>query len=161
AETRPLAPLQSGVVLRVPLGADAGEVRIDARARSAAGSAADATAAVAPAPSGLLGDVMSYRGLARALMPAADGRYRRTERATIEAPLAEGATPAGARVLDQQGNPLKVPATVRERVDAAGTRWLVAAVSLAPFTEGDYIIEIEAAKGDARERRLFAIRVVR
>jgi len=161
AETRPLAPLQSGVVLRVPLGADAGEVRIDARARSASGSAADATAAVAPAGPGLLGDVMSYRGLARALMPAADGRYRRTERATIEAPLADGAAAAGARVLDKQGNALKVPATARERVDAAGTRWLVAEVTLAPLTEGDYIIEIEATRAEVRERKLYAIRVVR
>lgn len=161
AETRPLAPLQSGVVLRVPLEAGAGEVRIDARARSAAGSAADATAALPPAASGLLGDAMSYRGLARALMPAADGRYRRTERATIEAPLADGAAVAGARVLDKQGNALKVPATARERVDAGGTRWLVAEVALAPFTEGDYIIEIEATRGETRERKLYAIRVVR
>jgi VWFA-related protein len=160
AEVRPIEPLRSGIILRVPL-PDAGEARIDARARSGAGGAADATAVVAAGGGGLLGDVMSYRGLARALMPAADGRYRRTERATIEAPLAEGAVPAGARVLDRQGNPLNVPTTSSERVDEHGTRWMSVALSLAPLTEGDYIVEIEAAKGDGRERRLFAIRVVR
>lgn len=159
-ETQAIAPMRSGVVVRVPLTSDA-EVRIDARARSTDGGAADATATVAAAEVGLLGDVLSYRGLARALQPAADGRYRRTERATIEAPLRAGAIPAGARVLDRAGKPLNVPAASRERIDAQGTRWMVAEVTLAPLTEGDYLLEIEAMKDETRERTLFAIRVVR
>jgi len=159
-ETRPIDPLRPGVVVRV-LSAAAGEIRIDARARSTSGGAADATATVPAASSALIGDVLSYRGLARALLPASDGRYRRTERATVEAPLADGATPAGARVLDRQGKPLSVPATARERIDTHGVRWLVAEVSLAPLTEGDYVIELEAMKDATRERKLFAIRVVR
>jgi VWFA-related protein len=162
-ETRSLAAMQSGVVVRVPVG-DEGDVRIDARARGAgSGSlgAADATLAV-PAPvKSLIGPVLSYRGLARARMPAADGRYRRTERATLEAPLAEGAIPAGARLLDRAGKPLPVPVASRERVDANGVRWMVAEAALAPLTEGDYIIELEAVKDAARETALFAIRVVR
>jgi hypothetical protein len=105
--------------------------------------------------------VLSYRGFARALMPAADGRYRRTERATLEAPLAEGASPAGARLLDRAGKPLPVPVASRERVDANGVRWMVAEAALAPLTEGDYIIELEAVKDAVRETALFAIRVVR
>lgn len=162
-ETRALEPMRSGVSVRVPI-ADPGAVKVDVRARakgSGPSSAADATVTV-PAPSAsLIGDPLSYRGIARALTPAADGRYRRTERATIEAPLAEGATPAGARVLDKLGQPLTVPIATRERADAAGVRWMTAEVTLAPLTDGDYVIELEVMKDDKRERKLFAIRVVR
>jgi VWFA-related protein len=162
-ETRPIAPLRSGVAVRVPI-ADAGDIRVEVRARAkspGASNAADATVSVAPAGASLIGGVVSYRGLARALQPAADGRYRRTERATLEAPLAGGAVPAGARVLDRLGNPLNVPIAARERADAQGTRWLVGEVTLAPLAEGDYVIELEAMKDEVRERTLFAIRVVR
>ena len=156
-----IEPMRAGVSVRIPIESGAAqELRIDARARSAQGGAADATASLSGA-AGLIGDVMSYRGIARALVPAADGRYRRTERATVEAPLAPGAIPAGARVLDRHGKPLSLPAAARERVDAQGVRWMVAEVTLAPLTEGDYIIELEAMKDEARERKLFAIRVVR
>jgi hypothetical protein len=105
--------------------------------------------------------MLSHRGLARAPMPAADGRYRRTERATIEAPLGAGAIAAGARVLDRLGKPLNIPVSSRERIDPQGVRWITAEVVLAPLSEGDYVIEIEATKDAVRERKLFAIRVVR
>jgi VWFA-related protein len=156
-ETRTIEPMRSGVQIRVPL-ADSADVRIEARARSTAGGAADTTLTLGPAGLELIGDVLSHRGLARALLPAADGRYRRTERATIEAPLATGAIAAGARVLDRLGKPLNVPASSRERIDAQGVRWITAEVVLAPLS---YVIEIEATKDAARERKLFAIRVVR
>lgn len=159
-ETRPIDPLRPGVVVRVPLTAD-GDVRIDARARSAAGGAADAVATLPPGTATVIGDVLAYRGLARALMPAPDGRYRRTERATIEGVLLDGATQAGARVLDRFGKPLNVPVASRGRADAEGVRWMVAELTLAPLTEGDYVIELEAIKDERREKRLFAIRVVR
>ena len=162
-ETRAIAPMQSGVLVSVPIEGD-GDVRIDARARAAGSgalSAADATATISPPVTSLLGEALSFRGLARALTPAADGRYRRTERATIEAPLGDGAVPVGARLLDRAGKPLAVPAASRERVDAGGTRWMAAEVILGPLVEGDYIIELEAMKDDVRERKLFAIRVVR
>jgi VWFA-related protein len=158
-EVLAIAPMRAGALARVPL-AEPGEIRIEARARSAAGGAADTTLTLAPAEAALIGGILSYRGLARALQPAADGRYRRTERATIEAVLAAGATAAGARVLDRQGKALNVPVTSRERVDADGTRWIVAEVALAPLAEGDYVFELEAAKDGTRERKLFAIRVV-
>jgi len=162
-ETRAVEPLRSSVSVRVPV-TDTGDIRIEVRARAKTtgeSSAAYATLVVAPAEASLIGAVLSYRGLARALMPAADGRYRRTERATVEAVLAEGAVPAGARVLDITGKPLNVPITARVRADADGVRWLVGDVTLAPLAEGDYVIELEAAKDTARERKLFAIRVVR
>jgi VWFA-related protein len=159
-ETRTIEPMRSGVLVRVPL-SDSGDVRIEARARSAAGGAADTTFTLGPAGQVLIGEVLSHRGLARALMPAADGRYRRTERATIEAPLGAGAIAAGARVLDRLGKPLNIPVSSRERIDPQGVRWITAEVVLAPLSEGDYVIEIEATRDAVRERKLFAIRVVR
>ncbi|HEX6322555.1 MAG TPA: VWA domain-containing protein, partial [Vicinamibacterales bacterium] len=162
-ETRALEPLRSGVAVALPA-PDDGDIRIEVRARAKStgeSSAADASMVVAPAEPSLIGPVLSYRGLSRALMPAADGRYRRTERATIEAVLAEGAVPAGARVLDITGKPLNVPIAARERVDARGVRWLAGEVTLAPLAEGDYVIELEATKDTTRERKLFAIKVVR
>ncbi|MBA3949957.1 MAG: hypothetical protein H0X44_08445, partial [Acidobacteria bacterium] len=112
---------------------------VRARAKQAGPSAAADTTATAPARAeALLGDPLSYRGIARALFPAADGRYRRTERATIEAVLGKGAVPAGVRLLDRAGSPLTTPVASRERIDASGVRWMVAEVSLAPFTDGDY-----------------------
>ena len=162
-ETRPVAPLRSGVALRVPV-VDTGDVRVSVKARSKTPGdfgAVDARIDVPATPPSIIGGILSYRGIARALQPAADGRYRRTERVTLEAPLAGGAEPAGARVLDRAGTALDVPVASRVRVDEAGTRWLVASLALAPFTDGDYVIEMEAVQGEQRERKLFAIRVVR
>jgi len=162
-ETRSIEPMRSGVSLRVPV-PDDGPLKIDVRARAKAqgtSSAADAGVMAPGIEDALIGPVLSWRGLARALMPASDGRYRRTERATLEAPLAVGAVPVGARVLDKAGQPLNVPITTRERVDTGGVRWIVAEASLAPLADGDYVVEIEAMKDETRERKLFAIRVVR
>ena len=163
-DTKPLPPMRSGLVLRVPVEDGGGDVRIDARARasgSGALSAADATVTLPPVDASLIGDVLSFRGLARARTPAADGRYRRTERATIEAVLTGGAVPAGARLLDRAGKPLPVPVASRLRVDADGARWMTAELTLAPLTDGDYVFEFEVTKDAARERKLFAIKVVR
>lgn len=163
-DTKPIPPMRPGVVVRVPIEGEGGDVRIDARARATGTgplSAADASVTLPPAPASLIGDVLSYRGLARARMPAADGRYRRTERATIEAVLAGDAVPAGARLLDRAGKPLPVPVTSRLRVDADGARWMTAELALAPLTDGDYVFELEVTRDAERERKLFAIKVVR
>ncbi|MEX2273469.1 MAG: VWA domain-containing protein [Vicinamibacterales bacterium] len=162
-ETRQLEPLRSGVSLRIAV-EDDGPLKIEVRARAKVtgpSSAADAGLLAPGIEASLIGAPLTWRGLARARQPAADGRYRRTERATLEAPLFNGAIPAGARVLDISGKPLNVPIASRERIDAAGTRWMVAEVSLAPLADGDYVIELDAMQDEKRERRLFAIRVVR
>lgn len=158
-----LEPMRSGLSFRLPVEAPS-ELRVDVRARASGEGdrgAADASDIVRPGPQTLLGTVLSYRGIARALAPAADGRYRRTERATLEAAVADGAAPSGARLLDRAGKPLNVPIVSRERRDAGGVRWMSVEISLAPLTDGDYVVELEAMKDAARERRLFAIRVVR
>lgn len=162
-ESRPLAAMRSGVLLRVPVGGD-GAARIEVRARAAGrgdGSAADRVVQIPAAVPSVLGVPLSFRGIARALQPAADGRYRRTERVTIEAPLAVEADPAGARLLDRTGTALEIPVTTQVRIDDQGTRWLVATLSPAPLGEGDYVVEMEATADGTPARRLFAIRVVR
>lgn len=161
-ETRDVPAMRAGISLRVPLGP--GRARVDVRARAKGTGdfgAVDTSTQVPGASDALIGDVLAYRGIARALQPASDSRYRRTERVTLEAPLAEGATIAGARILDRAGTALDVPVATRERIDEHGTRWLVASLQLAPFTDGDYVIEMEAGKDSERARKLFAIRVVR
>nr|MDQ3071622.1 hypothetical protein [Acidobacteriota bacterium] len=162
-ETRAVEAGRAGVVVRVPVDAPGG-AQVDVRARAATpGDRAAADAALTmPAPgAALIGDVIAYRGVGRFVSPAADGRYRRTERATLEAPLAPGASAAGARLLDKLGNALNVPITAREKIDASGTRWIVAEAALAPLSDGDYLVEVEAMKDETRQRVLFAIRVVR
>ena len=162
-ETRAIEPMRAGAAFRLQP-PDEGPVTLSVRARAKlAGpvSAAETGATAAGVEASLLGAILTWRGIPRALQPAADGRYRRTERATIEAPLAAGAVPIGARLLDRQGKALNVPVTTRERADADGVRWMVAEPSLAPLAEGDYVVELEVMKDEQRERRLFAIRVVR
>lgn len=163
SQTAKLAPMRAGISFRLPM-ANPSDLRVDARARAATSgesSAADGTIMVSVEKPSLLGTVLSYRGIARALTPAADGRYRRTERATLEAALSDGVAPLGARVLDRTGKPLNVPVAIRERRDAGGVRWMAAEMALAPLTDGDYIIELEAMKDAQKEQKLFAIRVVR
>lgn len=159
-----LAPMRAGATLRVPIDLEAG-VRIEGRARAAGrGELSGADALITLEASGsdaLIGDVLSYRGLTRALQPAADTRYRRTERVTLEAVLADGAEAGEARLLDRRGEPLAVPVSARVRVDELGVRWLVAHVALAPLTEGDYLVEMNASRGGGAARKLFGIRVVR
>lgn len=159
-----LGPRRAGATLRIAANGQ-GDVRVEGHARAAgrgALSAADALITVpAPGPSVLIGDTLSYRGLARALQPAADTRYRRTERVTLEAVLADDAEAGEGRLLDRLGQPLAVPVSVRVRTDEHGVRWLVSEVVLAPLTEGDYIVEMNVTRGDAAARKLFGIRVVR
>ena len=94
------------------------------------------------------------------LLPAADFRFSRTERVRVEIPVTD-AKPGAGRMLDRAGQPLQVPVTTGERIDAAsGQRWITGDVSLAALAPGDYAIEI-AALGAAEERTIVAIRVTR
>jgi VWFA-related protein len=94
------------------------------------------------------------------VVPAADFRFSRTERVRLEIPV-EDAKPGAGRVLDRAGQPLQVPVTTGERVDAtSGQRWVTADVNLAALAPGDYVIEV-AVQGASEERTLVGIRVTR
>jgi hypothetical protein len=97
---------------------------------------------------------------ANRLLPAADFRFSRTERARIEIPVGD-AKPGAGRVLDRAGQPVQVPVTTGERIDqSSGQRWVTADVTLAALAPGDYAIEV-AVLGPTEERTLVGIRVTR
>jgi len=94
--------------------------------------------------------------------PAAMPQFRRAEVLKAEAALSAAANSLGARLLDRTGKPLPVPVEVTERADeAAGRRWLVAQVALAPLAAGEYVLALAAEQGGERQEVLTAFRVQR
>ena len=104
---------------------------------------------------------------ANRLQPAADFQFSRSERARLELPMRAEMKAGPARLLDRNGQELKVPVTIGERTDTAtGQRWLTADVTLAALGAGEFVIEVSvtgAAGADAggEQRVLTAIRVTR
>jgi hypothetical protein len=155
------------VKLDLPPGGS-GSLDIRARLSSAAGTSPPLTDAVrleleSSATRGLLfrrGPTTGNR-----ILPAADARFMRTERARIEIPLGPGprdGKPGAGRLIDRGGLTTKVPVVVGERTDeGTGQRWITADVTLAPLSPGDYAIEVVIAKEAGDEPVLTAIRVVR
>lgn len=76
----------------------------------------------------------------------------------MDAPAAEGAESAGARLLDRTGKPMAVPINGTVVVDGDGLRWLTAELRLTPLAPGEYILEL--ASGNGAERSLTAFRLV-
>ena len=95
------------------------------------------------------------------LRPAAQFEFSRTERVRFELPLAGGAKPGTAQLLDRTGEPLPVPLQVGERTDPDGRRWLTADATLAALGAGDYVVELSRMDGGTEQRVITAIRVTR
>ena len=95
------------------------------------------------------------------LQPLAEPVFSRTERARFEVPLAAETTVTAARLLDRNGNPLDVPATLGERTDAAGMRWKTIDATLAPLATGDYVLELTGTLRGGDTKLLTAFRVTR
>jgi hypothetical protein len=91
--------------------------------------------------------------------PVADLRFRRQERARIEAAIVGTAEPTSARLLDRTGSPLPLPVVSSERQEG-GARIVSGEVALAPLTAGDYILEISVGSGSAARRALAAFRII-
>ncbi len=91
--------------------------------------------------------------------PVADLRFRRQERARIEASIVGAAEPASARLLDRTGSPLPLPVASSERQEG-GARIVSGEVALAPLTAGDYILEVSVGSGPSARRALAAFRIV-
>jgi hypothetical protein len=94
------------------------------------------------------------------LVPAADFRFRRTERVHVEWARLADLDRRDARLLGRDGRPLAVPVNVTER-EADGRASIAADVNLAPLTDGEYAIELTVGSGDRAERQVVAIRVTR
>lgn len=118
-----------------------------------------------PAPGALLpsGPLVRRRGPTTGLQyePTADPRFRRTERLRLEIPASSGEATISARLLGRDGQALPLPVEVSDRRDeASGLRLLVADLVLAPLAQGEYVLELVAARGGARETVAYAFRIV-
>jgi hypothetical protein len=92
------------------------------------------------------------------LDPLADLRLNRRERLRVAWPIIDGTATRTARLLDRKGQPLGAPLPFAPAPEGG-----VAAIDLplASLPEGDFVVELEATRGDIAERRLFAFRVTR
>ena len=161
-----LDPGARGVVVRVPLPADASisslKVKISTAADAIDGEAEapDKTAAAT-----LVGDPIGFRGATVAripLRPVADFQFRRSERLHVEWPVLKPLDQRTARILDRKGNPLAIAVAATEITSAQWSVPVVAAdLTLAALAEADYLLELTAGAGAQTERKLFAFRVVR
>jgi VWFA-related protein len=96
------------------------------------------------------------------LLPAASFQFSRTERARLEFPAAADAKAATGRLLDKAGEPLAIPVTIGERIDAqTGERWVTADIVLAPLSAGDYAVELTRGEAGAQLKVVTAIRVTK
>lgn len=118
---------------------------------------------VATLPASLVGEPIVFRALPSPRSvprPAAEYKFRRTERIHVEWPVAKTLDERSARLLSRRGDPLPVPVALTERAD--GDRITLAAdLTLAPLVDGDYVIEIAVGAGSDRAQKLLAFRVVR
>jgi VWFA-related protein len=106
---------------------------------------------------------LSRRGPASGarFVPTADLRFRRSDRLQVEVPLAGGATPSGARLLDARGTPIPVPLSpTLAAPDPSGVTWAIIETALAPLAAGDYLIEITVRRDEIADSALVAFRVV-
>ncbi|MBI4476465.1 MAG: hypothetical protein HY654_04785, partial [Acidobacteria bacterium] len=93
-------------------------------------------------------------------VPAADPRFRRSDRLRMELAVPSGASNAAARLLDRNGKPLAVPMTMGSRTDAEGSPRATGDLTLAPLAMGDYIIEMSYDVAGSTQRTLIAFRVI-
>lgn len=96
------------------------------------------------------------------LRPVAAFLFRRTERLRIEWPTIEAPAGFDVQLLNRSGDPLPVDLTLSRQETSAGPA-LVLDLSLSPFAEGDYIVELigDAAAGAAERDRYVAFRLDR
>jgi len=150
-------------------GIAAGEYVIRARLQGQPGSLADLTELVrvtvpAHGPGATLtpGDPLLYRrgpGAISAFQPAADTRFRRSDRLRLDVLIPWTETVVSARLLDRKGQPLAVPPAAALR-EEAGFRVATAELTLVPLGPGDYLLELSMQHGGTPDKVIAAFRVV-
>ena len=93
------------------------------------------------------------------LRPLADPRLTRGERLRVEWAVVAPADRRVARLLDRTGKPLGQPLPFA--VLPPEKQAVAIDLPLASLTEGDYLVELVATRGEESERRLLPFRVVR
>ncbi len=150
-----------GTVVRIPAIGQAGPWQAVVKIRGEEVMPESDTISIERGTGQALGKPLAYRAAsaaAAAFRPLAAFHFRRTERVRIDWPILQPLESSSARLLDRNGNPLPVPVTLSTR-DADGTAVLSGAISLAPLSIGDYVVEVNATAGGAAEQQLIAIRV--
>jgi VWFA-related protein len=154
-------PGARGMVMKVPTEGAAGPWQAVVRMRGEDNLSDSDTVAIERPTGALIGKPLAYRAAsaaASAYKPLAAFQFRRTERVRLEWPVMQPIDGHQARLLDRTGKPLAIPLETATR-DAAGTTLLTTTLNLAPFSNGDYLIEISAKAGEKSETQLVAIRV--
>ncbi len=91
--------------------------------------------------------------------PTAVPLFQRTERLRVDLPVASGAEPPTAEVLDRLGKPIAVPVRTVVR-EENGRTWASAEVTLAPLASGDYLIRLATSAGGKAYSVLTSFRMV-
>lgn len=140
----------------VPVGEYA--VRVQLRSQADADVALTDTARVEVKEGMALGEAVLWRRgptTGPQYLRTADPRFQRSDRLRLEL-ATTSSTPATARLLDRNGNPLHAPAQVSERPDPSSTfRWIVVDALLAPFANGDYAVEV--VQGQSKQVTAFRV----
>ena len=91
--------------------------------------------------------------------PTAAPLFQRTERLRVDLPVAPGAAPPTAEVLDRMGKPIAVPVRTMVR-EENGMTWASAEVTLSPLAPGDYLIRLATNAGGKASSVLTSFRMV-
>jgi VWFA-related protein len=122
-----------------------GDYAVRIRLRGGDTEESDTARVIIPEQASAIGEAVLWRRNSTSgtqYLMTADPRYQRSDRLRLEhATAAAGTT---ARLLDRAGKPLPLPLQVSERADAAGIRWVVVDLTLAPLATGDYAVEVAA-----------------
>ena len=145
--------------VQIPLNTAKGPFSATIRLRGTQGTADDSLPIARP--SGALGAPLLFR-LATPTQPRPAGSvfFRRTERMQVRWPVTGALTKPTARVLGRDGVPLELAVLASEK-EEGGTRYVVVDVNLAPLTQGEYVLEVQAESPGATTSSRLAFRVFR
>jgi VWFA-related protein len=153
-------PGARSAVARIPLNKAPGPFNAAVRVRNAAGSDAQDGVSI-ERKSTVFGDPLLFRSpLPAVTKPAASVYFRRTERMQIRWPVITALTQRDARVLGRDGVPLELAVSVSD-LEAAGARFVVVDLNLAPLTAGEYIMEVKGTAAATTHSAMLAFRVFR
>jgi VWFA-related protein len=156
-----IEPGTRGTLIRVPTNGGTGPWQAVVRMRGEDNTTDSDTVSIEKPAGPLLGKPLAYRAAsaaASAYKPLAAFQFRRTERVRLEWPVTQPLDSHQARLLDRAGKPMAIPLETATR-DANGLAIVTTTLNLAPFSNGDYLIEITAKAGEKTETQVVAIRV--
>jgi hypothetical protein len=156
-----IEPGTRSALIRVPTDSAPGPWQAVVRMRGEDNTTDSDTVSIEKPAGALLGKPLAYRAAsaaASAYKPLAAFQFRRTERVRVEWPVSQPLETHSARLLDRAGKPMAIPLETSAR-DANGVTMLTTNLNLAPFSNGDYLIEVSAKAGEKTETQVVAIRV--